>query len=81
MAISQQDALLRVTAEINQPDLDWPTKPTHVVFDELTMETDTGWIFYYGIPEEFRVLGRDPEPQDNPPWRVDKASGTLSQDS
>ena len=78
MAISKSDAVALVTDRINQFDLDWPTKPKHVVFDQLTEETDTGWLFYYGIPEDLRVSGRDPEPAENPPWRVNRETGELS---
>ncbi len=79
MTLTKAEAIALVDARINEMDLDWPNKPKHVVFDEWTRETDTGWVFFYGIPDDMRVVGRDPEPRDNPPWRVDRETGELSQ--
>jgi len=78
MALSKGEAIARVEAEINAMDLDWPTKPKHVVYDELTQETEQAWLFFYGIPEDMRVAGRDSQPDENPPWRVDKETGEMS---
>ena len=77
--MSKSDAIAGVTARINEMDLDWPTKPKHVVFDELTKETGTGWLFYYGIPEELWVPGRDPDNADNSPWQVNRETGDMHQ--
>lgn len=77
--VSKRDAIMQVEQRINEPDLDWPTKPRQVVFDELTEEKATGWLLFYGIPEEMRVPGRDPEPGANPPWFVTKETGEMMQ--
>jgi len=77
--VSKRDAIAQVELRINEPDMDWPTKPRQVVFDELTEEEANGWHFFYGIPEEMRVPGRDPEPADNPPWFVNKETGEMMQ--
>lgn len=77
--LSKEDAVARVQQRINEPDMDWPTKPKQVVFDELTQEKPDGWLFFYGIPDDLRVPGRDPEPADNPPWFVNRESGELTQ--
>ena len=51
MTLTRAQALALVDERINEMDLDWPTKPKHVVFDEITRETDAGWVleatFYY----------------------------------
>ncbi len=78
MAISLDEAIAKVTARINEMDLDWPTKPKHVVIEELTRETESGWLLFYGVDEAVRVTGRDPEPQDNPPWQVNRETGELT---
>jgi hypothetical protein len=78
MSLSKSEAIAQVNARINEMDLDWPTKPKQVVFEELTQETDEGWLFFYAIPEDMRMLERDPEPQDNPPWMVDRETGELT---
>ena len=78
MTLSRQDAIDQVTARINEPDLDWPTKPKQVVFEELMVEKSEGWLVFYGIPEDLRVRGRDPEPEDNPPWLVNRITGALT---
>jgi hypothetical protein len=78
MSISKSDAIVEITARINEMDLDWPTKPKHVVFDDLTQETDTGWIFFYGIPEDLWVTGRDPANADNPTWQVNRHTGEMT---
>ena len=75
--LSRAEAIDLVSARINETDLDWPTKPKHSVFEEMIEESDAGWIVYYGIPEDMRVAGRDPEPMDNPPWLVDRETGQL----
>lgn len=77
MPVSKEEAIAKVDEVINAMDLDWPTKPKHVVFDELTVEREDGWLFYYGIPDDMRVHGRDPEPADNPPWLVKRESGDM----
>ena len=77
--VSKQDAINQVEKRINEPDMDWPTKPKQLVFDELTREETDGWLFYFGIPEDMRMPGRDPEPQDNVPWFVNRATGEMSQ--
>jgi len=78
MTISRAEAIALVEAEINAMDLDWPTKPKHVVFDEMTRENEDAWLFFYGIPEDMRVAGRDPEPGENPPYKVDKKTGEMT---
>ena len=78
MPISKEQAIAKVDAVINEMDLDWPTKPKHVVFDELTQEQEEGWLFFYGIPDDMRVVGRDPEPTDNPPWLVNRDTGEMT---
>ena len=78
MTISKEQAIAKVDAAINEMDLDWPTKPKHVVFDDLTQEREDGWVFFYGIPEDMRVHGRDPEPVDNPPWLVNRETGEMT---
>ncbi len=77
--VSKEAAIAKVEERINQPDMDWPTKPKQVVFDELTKEEANGWLFFYGIPEEMRVPDRDPEPEDNPPWFVNMETGEMKQ--
>jgi len=77
--VSKLDAIAQVEQRINEPDMDWPTKPKQVVFDELTEEKANGWLFFYGIPEEMRIPGRDPEPEDNPRWFVNKETGEMMQ--
>jgi hypothetical protein len=77
MAISRSEAIAQVEAAVNAMDLDWPTKPTHVVYDELTQESRYAWLFFYGIPVDMRVAGRDAEPGENPPYRVDKETGEM----
>ncbi len=77
--VSREEAVAKVDEHINEPDLDWPTKPKQVVFDDLIEESDEGWLIYYGIPDDLRVPGRDPEPKDNPPCFVDRATGELRQ--
>ncbi len=79
MSITKSEALRLVEERINETDLDWPNRPPQVVYDEFTKNQSDGWLFYYAIDEEYRVRGRDPEPQDNPPWFVDSNSGELSQ--
>lgn len=76
--ISREEAIAEITARINEMDLDWPTKPKHVVFDDLTQETDDGWVFFYGIPDDLLVAGRDPHNADNPPWQVNRDTGEMS---
>ena len=77
--VSKQDAIAQVEKRINEPDLDWPTKPRQVVFDELTREESNGWLFFYGIPDEMRVPGRDPDPADSLPWFVNRETGEMTQ--
>jgi hypothetical protein len=77
--VSKQDAMAQVEKRINEPDMNWPTKPKQLVFDELTREEADGWLFFYGIPEDMRMPGRDPEPEDNVPWLVNKETGEMSQ--
>jgi hypothetical protein len=36
-----------VYREINEPDLSWPDKPEMIILDELTVEKDYGWVFYW----------------------------------
>ena len=78
MPLSKSEAIAQVNARINEMDLDWPTKAKHAVVDELTQSTDTGWLFFYGVVDEVRVAGRDPEPQDNPPCLVNRETGELT---
>ena len=78
MTITRAEAIARVEARINEMDLDWPTKPKHVVFDELTEEREDGWVFFYGIPDDMRVAGRDPEPAENRPWCVNRETGEMT---
>ena len=77
MTLSKSEAIALVESRINEMDLDWPTKPKHFVDDTLTEETGEGWLFFYGIPEEMRVAGRDPEPADNKPWFVNRETGEM----
>ncbi len=77
--VSKAEAIAQVEKRINEPDMDWPTKPRQTVFDELTREEPDGWTFFYGIPYELRMPGRDPEPEDNPPWFVKRDTGEMSQ--
>jgi hypothetical protein len=79
--ISRQQAIEMVEEQINAFDPDWPTKPRQLVVDELTREEANGWWFYYAIEEDRRVPGRDPEPEDNPPWFVNRETGELSAES
>ena len=58
--VSKQEAIALVEARINEPDMDWPTKPRQVVHDELTREDEEGWLFFYAIPEDMRMPGRGP---------------------
>jgi hypothetical protein len=76
--LSKKDAIALVEARINEFDPDWPTKPRQVVCDELTQERPDGWLFYYAAAEEMRVPGRDPEPEDNTPWFVNRGTGDMS---
>ena len=76
--ITKSEAIADITARINEMDLDWPTKPKHVVFDDLTQETDDGWIFFYGIPDDLWVASRDPDNASNPPWQVNRNTGEMS---
>lgn len=78
MSISKEQAIELVEERINVTDLDWPNRPPQVVYDGLTQTRADGWLFYYAIDEEHRVRGRDPEPEQNPPWFVDGESGELS---
>jgi hypothetical protein len=78
MSISKSEAIAKVNARINETDLDWPTKQKHEVIEALTEESEGAWLFFYAVVEDFYVAGRDPEPLENPPWRVDRNSGELS---
>jgi hypothetical protein len=78
--ISKEDAIALVEKRINEPDMDWPTKPKQVVFEHLTREEPNGWHFFWAIHDDLRVPGRDPEPEDNPPWFVNRETGELTQD-
>jgi hypothetical protein len=76
--VSREQAMHEVEKRINAFDPDWPTKPKQVVFDAMTREEADGWLFFYGIPDDMRVPGRDPEPEDNPPWHVNRETGEAS---
>jgi len=76
--ISRKEAIAEVEKRINAFDPDWPTKPRQVVYEELTREDPDGWLFFYAIPEDRRLPGRDPEPEDNPPWFVNRETGDMT---
>jgi len=78
MSISKSEAVAKVNARINETDLDWPTKQKHEVIEALTEESEDSWLFFYAVVEDFYVAGRDPEPLENPTWRVNCNSGELS---
>ena len=76
--VTKAEAQVLVEAAVNEPDLDWPTKPEHRVFDELTEETDDGWLFFCAVVDSLRVVGRDPEPGEAPPWHVNRETGEVT---
>lgn len=78
MSISKKEAIDKVNVRINETDLDWPTKQKHVVVEELTREFEDSWLVFYAVTDDYFVSGRDPEAEDNPPWRVDRKTGELS---
>ncbi len=78
MSISKSEAVAKVNARINETDLDWPTKQKHEVIEALTEESEDSWLFFYAVVDDFYVAGRDPEPLENPTWRVNRNSGELS---
>ncbi len=77
--ISRAEARELVEVAINETDWNWLTKPVQVVYDKLTVEQPWGWVFYHASDPEFLVHGRDPGPQANPPYRVNKETGEIRQ--
>ena len=77
--ISRAEARELVEVAINETDWNWPTKPVQVIYDELTLEQPWGWVFFHASDPEFLVHGRDPGPNGNLPYRVNKETGEMRQ--
>lgn len=77
--LTKAEARQLVEAAINEPDWNWPTKPLQVIYDELTVEAPWGWMFYHASDPEHLVHGRDPGPEQNLPYLVNKETGAYRQ--
>lgn len=77
--ITRDEAITAVEALINEPDLDWPTKPRQAVYDELTIETPWGWVFFHASHPDFFVPDRDAEPGASRPYAVNKSTAETVQ--
>ena len=77
--VTKAEAQAQVEELINVIDWDWPNRPRQVVYEDLTVETDWGWVFYHASDPEHLVHGRDRDPQDNPPYLVNKETGECKQ--
>jgi hypothetical protein len=77
--VAKAEAQAQVEELINEIDWDWPNRPRQVVYEDLTVETGWGWVFYHASDPEHLVHGRDRAPQDNPPYLVNKDTGECKQ--
>lgn len=75
--LSREQAQKKVEVKINEPDPYWPEKPKIVVLEELTIEREWGWVFFYQSSEYIETQNFNSQLVGNAPYIVNKLSREL----